>query len=358
MNQSDVRHDDSENSKGPSFGGNAIIDAMNGSDTSIQLLQLDPVRDQQHVNQEKCAQLEYFYNFVTEELRDVFHLRERLKSGQQEKIRFEDLWHLFEPRDIICSRRHYGRDQLYRTFAVTGGQTLKSKGGSSAFRVAPDDPEDDNDGMHNKETDVSVGTWMPFRIDCYKMAFDGVYCGPVDVCKVIRPYVGEREIANLPVYPIMYHHQKDTLLQQMEERGRKILFQGGHKSYENRSITLRARGEMQEQIESDVYIDFEAFFQDSTELKPTFGSMLRSRPNQNEVEEAMANILDSFGMPPPPRNLSGNEVDTKRSEDFLGENQVYLESFEALEHNVHREHLILLHPWVVGYVFKTRSWRK
>lgn len=294
------------------------------------------------------------------ELRDVVDLRERVKSGRQEKISFKDLWHLFEPKDIICSRRHYEREQLYRVFAVTGGQTLKSKSGihTPPFMSTGEDPEEDNDGMHNKETDAGVGTWTPFKIDCYKMAFDGVYCGPVDVCKTIRPYAGEREITSLPVYPMQYHPKKDALLDIMEERGRKVLFGRGHRSYENRSITLQARGDMQEQIESDVYVDFEAYFQDLPEWKPVFGSMLRSRPNMCEYEEALTMKYNNYGMPPPPRVLNGNEVDLKRCEDFLAENQVYLEKFEATESSVHREHLILLPPWVVGYVFQTRRWRK
>ncbi|KAJ4360728.1 uncharacterized protein N0V89_001295 [Didymosphaeria variabile] len=319
-----------------------------------------PVSDRRDLVQTQYLHLKCFFEFVTNELKDEIELRERVKMGTLSSIRFQDIWHLYQIGDMVYSQSH-GRDQLYKVFAVTGGQVpgrkLDPKENPSPHLPPPpffieyeEVAELHDEGMLQKEQYSGVGVWTTFKVDCYKMAFDGVYCGPVDVLKRIRPYAGEREITSLPLYPVQFHPDRDVMTRKAEERGRKVLFGGGHKSYDGGNIALELE-DRHEQIESDIYVDFDTYFQDYPAKKPQFGRFFRSKQNPAEVEENWPGVTNY-------RVYSGHEVDVKRYEDFMDTNRASLERFKPDEKKISWEHLVLLPPWVFGYVFQTRRWSR
>lgn len=307
--------------------------------------------------------LECLYQFIQDELREEIEVRRRIADGTLRSIRFEDLWHLVEPGDIIFSKDH-GRDQLYKVYFVTGGQALKrtrnreeiteinSIRDKLRYWIPPEQREEDDEETVEKmlrEEGSGIGTWSPFKVDCYMMAFDGEYCGPIDVCKKIRPYVGEREITSLPMYPLRFHPKHDALVREMETRGRKFLFAGGHKSYDGRTLAMK-RDESRVEIQSDVYVDFDAYYQDFPVKKPSLGKLLRSKQNYAEVEEFCAPGISVY------RSLSGHEVDSKLSDDFLTVNRIHLERFKPEEDEISPDHLCLMPHYVIGYAFQLRKW--
>lgn len=308
--------------------------------------------DQRDSTQTQLLQLKCLYDFIARELKEEIELRERAKMGTLLKIRFQDLWHLYQMGDLVYSHSH-GRDQLYKVYAVTGGQVVKcridTKESFSAAQINIVDYEEAvefHEEKLQKEEYSGVGIWTTFKVDCYKMAFDGVHCGPVDVLKRIRPYTGEREVTSLPIFPIQFHAGRDLLTRKLEDRGRKLLFGEAHQSYDGGSVALDL-GDKNEKIESDVYIDFETYFQDFPLKKPQFGRFYRSKQNPAEVEEEWPGIR---------LLLSGHEVDMKRFEEFMAANRTSLEPFKPEKNNISEKHLVLLPPWVFGHIFQTRRW--
>ncbi|KAF2688057.1 hypothetical protein K458DRAFT_440781 [Lentithecium fluviatile CBS 122367] len=313
----------------------------------------------------RYTHLKVLHDFVKDELSDVLDLRSKIANSTLENIHFEDLWHLFKPGDVIYSTEN-GHDQLYKVYFITGGQSLKRSRTTDEITEinnlrdklrywTPPPPggkdEDDEETIEKmlREEGSGIGTWTPFKVDCYMMAFDGERCGPVDVCKKIRAYQGERAITSLPMYPLRFHPKKDELLQTMLERGRKFLFAGGHKSYDGRTLS-RTKDESQVEIQSDVYIDFDAFYQDFPHKKPTLGRILRSRQNLAEVQEFSAPDSTRY------RSLSGHELDAKLSDDFLTMNRLTLEKFKPEEDQISDDVLCLMPHYVVGYAFQLRKW--
>ena len=328
---------------------------------------VDTDADRADLAEARYTHLKVLVDFIKEELAEVIILREKIADGTQDKIRFEDLWHLFKPGDIIYSKEN-DYDQLFKVFFVTGGQSLKRSRTrdeaneisnirekvSMRYFIPPElQDEDDEESIEKmlREEGSGIGTWTPFKVDCYVFGFDGESCGPVAMCKKIRAYVGDREISDLPMYPLRFHPKKDELLRRMQERGSKFLFAGGHKSYDGRTLAMK-RHESKVEISSDVYIDFDAYYQFMPVRKPTVGRMLRSKQNAAEEEELFAPGSAAY------RSLSGHEVDTKLSDTFLTNYRSSLERFKPEEDEVSLETLSLMPHYVVGYAFQVRQWCK
>jgi hypothetical protein len=127
--------------------------------------------------------------------------------------------------------------------------------------------------------------------------------------------------------------------------------QGGHKSYDGKTLAMK-RDESRVEIQSDVYVDFDAYYQNNPLKKPTVGRMLRSKQNLAEEEEIFT-PGDMSG-----RVLSGHEVDTKLSNEFLTTNRASLERFKPHKGQISRETLLLMPHYVVGYAFQVRQWCK
>lgn len=153
----------------------------------------------------RYTHLKVLHDFIVEELSELLEMRTKIAEGVQESIRFEDLWHLFKPGDIIYSEEN-GFCQLYKVFSVTGGQTEKQWRSvwerneidnwryhlPSARRAESDDDDEEVLDRLLREEGSGIGTWTPLKIDYYLMGFDGSYCGPIAVIKKIRAYMGDR----------------------------------------------------------------------------------------------------------------------------------------------------------------------
>jgi len=113
------------------------------------------------------------------------------------------------------------------------------------------------------------------------------------------------------------------------------------------------RDESRVEIQSDVYIDFDAFYQNNPLKKPTIGRMLRSKHNLAEHEEVFS--PDRFTRYAE-RHLNGHEIDTKLSNDFLTANRISLERFKPHEGDISKEILPLMPHYVIGYAFQVRQW--
>lgn len=325
-----------------------------------------------------ASHLKLFLDFVDEDpdLRDILQLRAQIALGTLEEIAFEDLWHLFQPGELILFTRGPNH-QLLRVCAVTGGaiqlrnHTREEQEHLDRLREQMTRRRPTGDaGLEDilREEASGLGVWTPLTIDCYVMAFDGTEIGPLDHCKRIKHYSGKRSIQDLDVHPIRFHPRSEELLKQMEERGRKVLNSYGHKRY--RGGTINASGtDRLEDIRSDVFIDMKTYFTSSPWQTPStmpmpppgppgynpptnrldLGHLLKTKTNPTETSERLSRAQVY---------LAGHEVDTKLSEDFMASNRALLQARKIAIDEVSPLQLQLLQYPVVGYAFRYRKWCK
>jgi hypothetical protein len=330
----------------------------------------------------KYAHLQALTDFVKEELGDVLRLRSEIVNGTLKHIHFEDLWHLFEPGDVVYAAAEDNSERLFKVYFISGGQSLKRPPTIAEITeinnlrdkmrywkppVGSEDREEEEmiEEMLREEGS-GIGTWTPFKVDCYSMMHDGERCGPVESCHRIWPYEGQREITSLRIYPLRFHPKKDELLETMMKRGHDYLFDEGYKSYDGKTCFIR-RSDSQLEIQGDVYVDSSSFHQDLPHAKPRLGRVLRSKQNLAEVEEYSRNVqnsgLNPFSTPYKSRHdpddvltLSGHELDAKISDDFLTTNRLKLEPFIPMEGKIGSDELCLMPHYCFGYSFQLRKW--
>ena len=297
----------------------------------------------------RYTQLKCLYEFITTELGDVLELRKRVAEGTQKYIKFEDLWHLYAPGDIIYSNEN-GYHQLHKIYYASVNQF---KGIASELEMfSTPKVRVKRTEQRLREERGRLGFQAEFEVDCYAMEFDGGHCGPVGACKSIQHYAASREITSLPIFPLAFHPRKDDIIKELTARGRRYL-STGHKYYDGRSVMLK-RADSHVDIQSDVYIDLDTYYLDNTLEKPWLKE-LPSRGNMRTETGEMSRYSD--GPYPPPR-FGASDIESKLSMDFFRTNRVNLTPFKPFQDELSPECLCLMPHYVAGYVFQLREWRK
>ncbi|CAG2000167.1 unnamed protein product [Fusarium graminearum] len=276
----------------------------------------------------------------------------KIKSGDLEKIAFEDLCFLFTPGDIIYIKER-GYEQLAKVYSLTGGQQRKGtwKKGYQRF----------SDSKEVKKPEGYVeswvrGSWSPLIVDYYTMESDGYYVGPKDHCKQIKHFSGERNITDLVIFPLRFHGKKDEIVERLTERGRRYCSSYGHKSY--RGITCPEDDKTSpENVFGDMFVDIQDYYRvperssifydpDPVVKKPALGKLCAVEPDTGETEESTGGT--TF-------HLFDAEVDRKASDDFMLSHQHEVECAQLDSNEVPQGILQLLPHWVPAYFFRSRK---
>ncbi|KAF4488650.1 hypothetical protein CGGC5_v004325 [Colletotrichum fructicola Nara gc5] len=278
--------------------------------------------------------------FVDHYLSSSLKLYERLKSGQEDKVAFENLWMLYDAGALIyCPYR--SSDGSFTTF-----DNLSERSGAASYvegelteprpRYSPQaycvlsvrggiplrkdlvpgwDEEDDldNDLFHGFDT-LRLGKLRLFRhgefgtfrkdaqqltarqdlggapkkrrsqttssliIACFCIDYDGDQFGAQREFFEIKPYDGLKDIRGIEVYPAHYigEREGDRLL----ARGRKFLdlMESSHMAYEGTTA-----GHLRETINSEVIVDFKmAYEQDQNLADESYTRPIFSTGNKND----------------------------------------------------------------------------
>ena len=313
--------------------------------------------------QTRLRELQLVRDLVNVDLAHYLNLQNAINTRSLEKVAFEDLWHLFRPGDILfCTER--GHDQLYTVYFTSGGQlrkrnlTNRDKATTRAPHYYPPGPPPRN-WDENLEVDMEgdssgprvgggCGTWSPFTINCYRMGFNGILVGPVETCKQIKYYPGERSIHELPVYPFRFHKQQGMVAAKLEARGRKYVSSQGHRSYRGSTITLSSKA-YQEEVRGDVFIDVNDFCRTFPRLKPILGLLRPVEPDATVAEEETGTHTWYY---------TDGKVDVDAMERFLVSHQAILEPVKLGDAEESPEYLLLFPYYVAGYVFETKRYSK
>ncbi|KAF5706994.1 TOB3 (member of AAA-ATPase family) [Fusarium mundagurra] len=188
--------------------------------------------------QEALDDLNRLVEFIDHDLEDKLAY---LACDECTKVVWSDIWHLFKPGDFVVSK---DEKQAYRVIQVKyATHSMKPPTGRSLWMLEAKAKLDDS----------------PITIQCVFLDFDGERIGPVTQTIDIHRYEGERSIRSLPVVPLRRaktRNLKETLI----KRGSMFIEACDP---QRRGIPMHYSGlslETQEEIDSQVVIDFEEAF--------------------------------------------------------------------------------------------------
>jgi chloramphenicol O-acetyltransferase len=168
------------------------------------------------------AHVDMFYRIMDEELRDVIDRKNDLVA--KGVITHDLAWTILEPQGVVLS---------------------SSGGALCAYSFAQASSEDEP-----SETDFFAVEYVDF---------DGSKFGYVSTAITIPNFPGTTPITSLPIYPLRYHPEKDTVQELLISRGKKWeAYKGYHfKSYEPSTSTDSKSQD--DNSKSRVIIDIEAY---------------------------------------------------------------------------------------------------
>ncbi|XEV01770.1 hypothetical protein FSHL1_007057 [Fusarium sambucinum] len=290
----------------------------------------------------------------------------RIKSGELEKITFEDLCFLFTVGDIIyIKEREY--EQLGKAYAVSGGQQRKEKSKKRLRTFSAIDFDKMPDG---NQQNSSRGLWSPLTIDYYTMESDGYYLGSRAKRKEIKHFSGERSITDLAVFPLRFHDRKEEVMERLTERGNRYHSSHGHKSYSGMTCSQHD-DETPNEVFGDIYIDFKDYYR-SFDRRPHYLPGTIPRPNHHFLPPIASSrpslgILNAFepdlaesqdDVDGVTLDLFDREIDQKAMEDFVSTHQHEIGLERLSSDPLSKEVLQLLPHWVPAYFFRTRTYHR
>jgi hypothetical protein len=185
---------------------------------------------------EAIEHLRLLVEVLDTDLGSTFQLRQKIEDRTLKTIAFHDLWHLFQPGDVIRTSDisdGQGRLMTYKIISTTGGR-----------------PHLDNPNARMKDplymptlssemTPTSTRGETPFYIDCYFYGFDNKRFGPVHTCLHVDRYDGDKPITSLPLFPLEFAKDWKQLRSHLIQRGKKYvslatsarMSQGVHQTY-------------------------------------------------------------------------------------------------------------------------------
>lgn len=210
--------------------------------------------------------------FIRTFLKDILDLRTSIQDRTIEKIRFDDLWHLYNPGDIIV-KREQGELQAYQIISVTKGRR----------KLLPSGTEE--------KTWMDARARNSLRIQCYSMAYNGEVIDKIESIKLITPYEGAKKITDLAYCPLPFHEAasagKDGSLSTtatLMERGLKFL---RHRYGQGSCDTVSSRPI--EHVEGQIFVDFKTGYEEDFE-KPELGTLKLPEYSTEETYETTCTI--------------------------------------------------------------------
>ncbi|KAI0844791.1 hypothetical protein F5Y00DRAFT_187398 [Daldinia vernicosa] len=259
---------------------------------------LDTIMD----SPEALRDMRCYVNFIDKE---VMPQHSRFAESATDKVKFEDLWSLFRPGDLIympaageTAGRYHEVWRIYRTEMPEVEASYPSK---QEWEFFLDDLSQDK--KDNK-----------FNIYAYYIDHDGDSFGAVRHTFEIESFVGERLVESLEVFPIRYRQDHQQLLDSLKKQGQDFQrFLGDrHQSYHAWTLTRNPPFDTTEPneeiledenydkmrhpefVESDVIVDLQEAYQKHGGWRPSFHRLTVNKSIACEVEDDGMGIRQWF----------------------------------------------------------------
>ena len=253
---------------------------------------------------EALRDMRCYVNFIDEEVMPLYN---RFDGSRETKVKFEDLWYLFRPGDLIympATGESGGRyHEVWRIYNVTVPKPLASYK-ANGWELFTDD------FLKSVDSDDKV----KFKISAYYIDHDGSAFGAVKRYFDIKSFVGERRIDSLDVFPIRFRQDHKQLIESRQKQGRKFLdyLDDRHQQYSAWTLTRNPphttdgpdddilenedyqKMRHPEFIESDVIVDLTEAYQKMPGWRPCFCGISVNTSISCETEEDEISIQHWF----------------------------------------------------------------
>lgn len=221
--------------------------------------------------EQELEQIRLYYAFVDKRIMPLTRQFVELTSEKKRTIRYQDLSYLFKSGELVYApklsdeddiRTSSGRQSLWRVYQIVGPEVRVPKNCACCFTTCEE-----------------------WTINCYYLEFNGRAYGAITKSFSVKAFENEREITSLPVYPLRFASDSDSVLQAAMSNGDTYVNQVArkHGSYSGWTLIKDPVGNplknpntedkimrSPEHIDSEVLIDFEEAFNHCPPWKPLF----------------------------------------------------------------------------------------
>ncbi|KAF5010505.1 hypothetical protein FDECE_3322 [Fusarium decemcellulare] len=232
-----------------------------------------------------------YVKFVDEEVMPMYG---RFDGTSADRVKFDDLWSLFRPGDLIympASGETGGRyHEVWRVYKTRAPEPETSYPTSGWDFFADEQQIDEN---------------SKFKISAYYIDHDGANFGAVRRKFEIESFVGERSIESLEVFPIRYRPNHQQLLESLQEQGHKFMnyLEDRHQQYSAWTLTRNPPHDSTEPdeeildnqdyekmrhpefVESDVIVDLTEAYQKTPDWRPRFHQLTYNKSMRCEIKD-------------------------------------------------------------------------
>ena len=307
--------------------------------------------------------------FIKTHLSSILELRESIRQRKIDTITFDNLWHLFNPGDIVLGREPFGQHKLqaYQVFSVTKGR-YKMKEGTGTIL----------DYYDSGKPKFKFADRSPLQLQCFFLDYDGATVDTREEILAIKPYVGSKKITELDFYPKQFQLGTDKpdsgspgILDDLMVRGLRFLERRyGHGACD----CVTSRGTL-EHVDSEVFVDFKSGYEHDPALNKEmgrFGVVSLPECSNEETFETACSVAEctSFGC----KNAMylDEQIDIKRADAIRAKlpkpiRECKIDALKGrLENAIEKgtkdldgdlEHLLLLPRHLLVYALRGKQWR-
>lgn len=324
----------------------------NQQSSRVDNLEEEADSDPQLDSEEAMNDLRCLVRFMDEYIKPV---RDQVQQPGQRTVRFSELWHLFQPGQLIYVRDRDVPQKVWRVLQTTGGRRY----------LRPPYPDEIPTGMPPRKS--RNNGYSDFLLDCYSLDYDGSRFAPTFNSFPIPKFDDTLLIDSLPVFPVSIAQReqildKEALIKRGQQfvqctkvchrhySGRSLVRNGNGAALPFRSDSVDDRAQMliSESIEGEVMIDFDRSFQRNPDWLPIFHEL---KPSVMDLRECEEDETDPFEE----KIEQDNPWDKRRRDDYINGDELKLYPWPR-ETEPSGDDLLLLPDRVFGFVLRSRKW--
>ncbi|KAL8868256.1 MAG: hypothetical protein Q9174_005108 [Haloplaca sp. 1 TL-2023] len=340
--------------------GNSIQgDSYNGLPADVSGDLEFPTRDKDEcgheISEELLAQVEAITHlriltkFMTEDMADVFAKHALLRSSEAKSIAFQDMWHLFMAGDLVVAKNDSNDRglELYQIAILPACDVFSSRRQVKQIQTKTEGSHQMVESVYGEEANSAMSV---FTVDVFYFDFDGQKFGPVERRLEIVNFEGEKNIVDLPLYPLRFMDDASNFKDMMLARGKKFQQLSMANEYPHREYNGLSVGEPQEQV----IIDFALAYRNFPKNAPHFG--IRSW-----IEDDARIVTEACGIPgctdcfKDRFMFDDHRVDRQRTVEFIRAHGNLLRTISSSD-ELTDDMMLLLPNRVYGFVLRSRRW--
>jgi len=224
-----------------------------GSPISALPVRLEDDTCRHEVSEELLAQVEAITHlriltkFMKEDMKEIFAKHEMLRSPKAEKVAFQDMWHLFMAGDLLVAESESNERglELYQVSILPACDFFSSRRPVKQIQTRTEGSHQLVESVYREEAASAMSV---FTVDVFYFDFDGQNFGPVERRMQLVSYEGEKNIVDLPLYPLRFRKDAAHFKSLMLERGMKFRELSVPNEFPHREYNGLSIGEPQEQV--------------------------------------------------------------------------------------------------------------